>query len=265
MEVDSLSNVFMSGSEALIDHLHGRTADGVLKAHRDSPIEPRLGQAHCGACGRAWFGDVDYCPYCGLPSASSPAKPAAAPSPAFERAEAAREHVSQIDRRPAQGWDALSVPVLLAIDSAADERSLPPKSSLNATALVAGVVVIGAIALAALPLLDGQIEAPPGGAAAAGLVIDNASPESPHRVAPPNSQALVPAPEAAASTPVVLETREQSVPEGDPSMSEPMATAEVMPDAERQAPLKAQPSVPLPRHRALCSAASEAAGLCNPN
>ena len=48
-------------------------AGTALHTATDKPAAVRPTKAHCGSCGKGWFGAVAYCPYCGQPAASAPA------------------------------------------------------------------------------------------------------------------------------------------------------------------------------------------------
>ena len=151
-------------------------ADIRVERARHEPARSPGSQAHCGACGKAWFGDVAYCPYCGQKSASAPTQ--------------ARADAPQEGRAPRMRWKARRKPL----------------------AAVAAVLLVVAIAASDLAVTSDR--AGPPGAQEAPLPATTAVIEAPVPPAPPAPQAPPPAP---------------------------------------------------PRNRSLCSAASEAAGLCNPN
>lgn len=112
--------VAMSARETLAVHPQARISAGMtMEIAMDSPAVSGQKQANCGTCGRAWFGHVAYCPYCGHRSASAPADARAdAPPPVDHHAAAqadhggpAREGVTQEPAPPGMRWKASWKPV----------------------------------------------------------------------------------------------------------------------------------------------------------
>jgi hypothetical protein len=209
----------------------------------------RHAKANCGFCGEAWFGDVNYCPYCGRPSASASAPTATDPPPEADsdsdwldgsphalagdvpsaagpmRAGAMRQSGTPAGggaEQPGTGWKRWTKPIALATVLAA---------------LVFGVSEFAGTD-SDRPGPQGAMPAPGGDAARSGTVGTSAG--------------------AAASAPPA------------PAVSR----AEPAPPAQQQAPAPAAAPTPTPapapapappaRNRSLCSAANEAAGLCTP-
>ncbi|WP_427911480.1 hypothetical protein ACPWT1_12335 [Ramlibacter sp. MMS24-I3-19] len=190
----------LSAPERVPVHPQPRTRIGVAtQAARGTPAAIQQSKPNCGQCGRAWFGEVDYCPYCGQRSTVAAANPRA-------------------DARPAAPPQAAVPPVqehepATAAGPLADEPSLAWKLPWKPIVAIAAALAAGVIALLDLPALTtgGRVVAP-----------QAAELRAPGAVAPPVAE-----------------------PQRPPLQQPP------------------SPAPPAPR-RSLCSAASEAAGLCTP-
>jgi hypothetical protein len=278
-----------------------------MEAATERPAVAPGGKANCGSCGRAWFGDVAYCPYCGRRSASAPAEKAADPPPAADRHAAARADIRgpalqgapQARDEPAPAPQASVPPALkqetgsAASVSAADERATqslgdrvrssaaklrlfrapagaqahPPGSRWKTwwkptvAVAIAGALAVVAIAVEELAVTTSDSaasqavrRAPAVGAAGDGTSGANAAPPRAAR-SPAPEPAPAPAPATAAVTTPPA-----------PDRGAPAGIAQVPPAVPRADP-GPQPRAPAPPpapRRSLCSAANEAAGLCNP-
>jgi hypothetical protein len=218
-----------------------RTRAGTtLHAPVDRPGGIRPAKANCGSCGEAWFGDVTYCPYCGRPSASAP------------------------------------VPITLDTPSAADSGSDgldgPTHAPAGHVRSSAGTMRAGTMRLSGAPPGGGTEQpgmrwkrwAKPIALATVFAAFVFAAGElagpAPDR-AGPKGAASPPAGDAARSG-----TVETSA--GVAASAPAVPRADTEPTAQQLAPAPAPTPAPAPappaRNRSLCSAASEAAGLCNP-
>lgn len=72
----------MSAGLPLTVHPQARARAGMsMQTPTDKPAASLQGKANCGACGKAWFGEVAFCPYCGRRAASMLAHAAADETP----------------------------------------------------------------------------------------------------------------------------------------------------------------------------------------
>ena len=112
----------------------------------------------CGSCGEAWFGSVDYCPYCGRASAGPPVPMAAGPRLAPEIAPvAAHVFATAPDSERAEDADAIAdlaeahalrVSVHRDLPDAADAARAWAAASDRRAVVIAGSVVLAGEALA---------------------------------------------------------------------------------------------------------------------
>lgn len=191
----------MSAHEPMAVRPEARARAGLpMDAAVDTAIESARSTASCAQCGREWFGEVAYCPYCGRPSASAP------------------EDRPQVHDAPA----APPTPLPRASKWAPGKSALAAAAALAATAIVVGLALMHR---------------------------DGPAPQGARRV-----PALAPAPAIARTG---TDAR-AAVP--------PAAPAPAAAPAVRRADVEQprQPPAPPAPHRSLCSAANEAAGLCNP-
>ena len=180
--------------------------------------------ANCGSCGRAWFGEVAYCPYCGRPSAPEAGTPridaanTVAPLPRQDSGSATSAPAAV--EPPEMHWKAWWKPAVGVVAAATlvavmlGQRAVTPakKASPQDARAVPAVVAPPAVQSATMAV--------------------NANP-APNGAAPANTAQATPAePEAARSA--------------------------VVPPQEPGPPARPAPA------RSLCSPANEVAGLCNP-
>jgi hypothetical protein len=252
----------------------------------DTPAATRRGKANCGFCGKARFGDVAYCPYCGRPSASAPTGTGAHAPPAADRDAAARADA------PAPAPQATLRPVLkpqpgsAASAPAADGRAM--QALANSIHSYAGRMRrFGAPAGARAEARTGQqgmrwvtrwmgIIASAMALALLGIAVqDVAERNSARRVpaagaagtAPSEASARVAAPRAApAPAPATAAVTAPATPNGGASAppAQALGAGPAMPRADTAPPQQPPAAATPARNRTLCSAANEAAGLCNP-
>lgn len=193
----------MSAHEPMAVHPQAHTRAGPpMDVAAEMPVESARSKANCAQCGRAWFGEVAWCPYCGRPSASAPEstpqvhdEPPAAPPPPVPRAS----------------------------------KRAPGKAALAAAAALAAIAIVVGLAVTNgdRPGLQGARRVP---ASAPAIPRTGTSGANTRATVPPAAPALSAAP--------------------------------AVRRAEVEQPQ--QPPAPPAPHRSLCSAANEAAGLCNP-
>jgi hypothetical protein len=227
----------------------------------------RRAKAHCGSCGEAWFGEVAYCPYCGIPSATAPVRTASTSSLVAE------PDTLESTPRPVAGY----------LRSRAAETRVPARqrdmdwkrwAQPLALATVAAVFVFAAGQLAVTASRRAQpttaVSAPAGDAersdtSAAGVeaatpttAVPRAVVEPPPQVrAPAPPQATKPVPRAQVAAPGPAPVTKPAPPAQAAAPAAPAKAAEPAPPAQ-----VAEPAPQPARNRALCSPASEAAGLC---
>jgi hypothetical protein len=245
----------------------------------------RRAKAHCGACGEPWFGEVAFCPYCGLPSTSA-------------LAGAARTPLLEVDFDP---LDATPTPVIARPVRPRASETRPPATRAQTDwmrwaqpvglALVAAVFVFvaGLLAVTASKHVvpKAAVTAPPGDAeridtSAPNVEAAASTPAAPGVVVAPQARVEAPAPRqraapaqpqvAAPAPPPVAAPATQArvaVPPPQAQVAAPAPPAQVTapaPPAQAAPPTPsaqvAQPAQP-GRNRALCSPASERAGLCS--
>lgn len=257
----------MSVPEPMAVHPQAQAGAGMTReAAMGAPAEARPGQATCGACGQPWFGDVAYCPYCGRPSAGAAADTAAdasaAPAP-----QAALPPV--LEQEP--GSAARASAAVARVTHAVADRVHSFAGQMRASAAMAG-------AWADRPGIGWRVWWKPVATVAAlgvvAIAVDRLSTRSGDAAAAQETtRTTVAAPGPAPATPAV-----NAVPAPPPTTTamgappapvrgEPAGSAQPPPTEPAAAPrADTQPQAPAPPapRRSLCSAASEAAGLCNP-
>ncbi|MBK0391047.1 hypothetical protein [Ramlibacter algicola] len=174
----------------------------------------------CRGCGEPWFGAVDYCPYCGRPSA--PVRRATLPpkqEPRLDPFDATESGAAALATRTVYQH-----PGALRVATPAQPQAPEPRArGLRSIAItLAGAVALVLLVLGLQDVLD--------------------------RVTRARTPAIAPAVAAPA-----------------PQQAAPPAAAHVEPVATPAPPVPAPPPAPPARNRSLCSAANEAAGLCNPH
>ncbi|WBY02968.1 hypothetical protein PE066_05375 [Ramlibacter tataouinensis] len=216
----------------------------IMEPTMDTPAESRRAVANCGACGRAWFGQVAFCPYCGHRSERVPA--ASAPAPAADgHAKAAL----------------------------ADGAPGRPSGSRRPAAWKPILALIVAAALVMVPLALEKLAATPGdeaglqGASRAPAVNagGKGTPGASDRVSAPRGAAAPARAPASATTTATMGA--PPAPNGSASASTAQAPAAepARPRGDRAPPLSPAPApAAAAPGRSLCSVASEAAGLCKP-
>ena len=223
-----------------------RTRVGTALHAQGAPAGLRHAKANCGFCGEAWFGDVAYCPYCGRPSASAPVPTASdtPPEADFDRFDGPTHALASDGRSSADPMRAGTMGLIGAPAGARADRpgmDWKPWAKAIALATVLAAVMFGGVELVGTgsdrPGPQDAVRAPGGDAARSGTVEASAG-----------GAASAPGVPAAPAAPAV-----PAVPAGPA-----VPRADIEPPAQQQAP------APPARNRSLCSAANEAAGLCNP-
>jgi hypothetical protein len=258
-------------------------------AQVDPQARFRRAKAHCGACGEPWFGEVAFCPYCGLPSANALAGAArtpllevdfdpldATPTPVARPVRARAPETRSSARRAETDWMRWAQPVGLALVAAVfvfvagllavtASKHVVPKAAVTAPAGDAERSDTSA------PNVEAAASTP-----AAPRVVVAPRPVPPPQVTQPaQSRVAAPAPSSVAAPappPVAARTPQPQVaaPAAPAQVTTPAPPAQVTPPtpaAQAAAPAPpTQAAVPAPqpgRNRALCSPASERAGLCS--
>lgn len=232
----------------------------------DSPARLREGKASCGFCGQAWFGAVAYCPYCGHPSTEVAADRGAVALLAADRAHAggpARTEVPEGagDLRAAAG--AAGSP---AVAQGPDRVAAASAAARGAMQVITASIQVHAGRLRPSRAPAGLRAEAPGNGRAAGwkptiaviatlaviaVTVDRLT-NAVHRPTPDAVPAAV--------APHPGPTRDASA----SSTQAPPPTQPLAPRADRDAQPRPQAPMPPAPQRPLCSAANEAAGLCNP-
>ena len=203
-------------------------AGTTLHAQVNTPAHVHHAKANCGFCGEAWFGDVAYCPYCGRPSASAPVATAsdALPEADSERVDGS-PHALAGDVRSSAG--AVRAGTMRPFGAAAGAGAEQPGIGWRPWAKAIAVATVFAAFLFAVGELNRTATDRPGSRGAMGAPGGD------------TARSGTPEPSAGAAAPT-------------PAVPRP----DIEPPAQQAAP------VPPARNRSLCSAANEAAGLCNP-
>lgn len=213
------------------------------------PARSHRGRASCGSCGQAWFGEVAYCPYCGHASTDVPVDrdATALPAPdghAVDQARSASEAAvpSPLEQKPGSVTTAMRAVTTYVHDHAgqlrlsgapAGSRAGEPGSSWK-SGWKPTVAVIALLAVIA-------------------FTVDRLSDTGRHPTPEPMS--------TPATTPAAVAPPQGPIHGGPATGAQAPATEPPAPRADRDS--RPQPSAPAPQ-RSLCSAASAAAGLCNP-
>jgi hypothetical protein len=254
-------------------------------AQVDPQARFRRAKAHCGACGEPWFGQVAFCPYCGT-SASAAAGAAKAPllQVDFDPLDATPTPVARPVRpRPAEtrlrakqadvDWKRWVQPIGLGMLAAV----FVFVAGLLAVSASKHVAPKAAVTAPADETERSDTSAPNVEAAASTPAVSRAVVEPPPRVVAPAPQPRVAEPAARTQGPAATPPPPMATPAPSsvtartpqPQVAAPAPPAQVTapaPPAQAAAPTPpaqaAQPAQP-GRNRALCSPASEAAGLCN--
>lgn len=118
----------------------------------DTLAARRPAGAHCRSCGGPWFGEVDYCPYCG--------RSASAPAPAALEATPSVDALPTVDASPEPATNDWSTTAPAALDG--DARSWKSWATPLAAGAVFGVVLVLLVALFAgdWPAFRGALRAP---------------------------------------------------------------------------------------------------------
>lgn len=200
-------------------HPHARSRSTMLmKTAMDMQARSGHGKTNCGFCGRAWFGDVAFCPYCGRRAAGAP--------------------TVTDPNAPTAADDGLvgSHPALAA--ARADKRGVRWKAWWKPCAGAAMVLVVTVIAMQERLTPSGDTAGRPDG-----------------RPTP----ASAPAPATVFINTPALPARGTSADTARAPAAEPVAARSIT-----QPPQQFRAPAPATSRRSLCSAANEAAGLCNP-
>jgi hypothetical protein len=196
----------------------GSRAAMIMETAMDRQARFRHGKTNCGLCGRVWFGDVAYCPYCGRRSASAPTGAGPDAPPAADHVAVASLGALAGTRpgRPGMRWKAWWKP----------------------SAGVATVLAVVAIGMQERPTPSSDRAGPPDATRA---------------------PAVAPAPAPLPTNTPAAPVRGTSTNTAQAPRAEP-----IVPRFITELPQQSRaPAPPAPR-RSLCSAANEAAGLCNP-
>jgi len=207
----------MSAQQPLAVHQHARSrAAVVIETAMQRLAGSRQDDGTCRYCGRAWFGHVAYCPYCGRRAASARTNAGPGAPPTARDVGLASVRALAVARAglPGLRWKAWWKPV----------------------AGVAAVLAVLATGVEKHPTTSSEF----------------AGPRDARR-----APALAPAAAAVSANPPPVENRVTAT-----STAQAPAPVLLPPDPDP----KQQPQAPAPpaAHRSLCSAANEAAGLCNP-
>lgn len=206
-----------------------RTRGGTtLRAQVDTPAGVRHAKANCGFCGEAWFGDVAYCPYCGRPSASAPVPIASfLPPVAHSDGFDGATHAPAVDVRSSA--DTMRAGTMRLFGAPAGAGAEQPGLDWKPWAKAIALATVLAAVVFAVVQFAGTSGDQPGPRGAMG--------------APGGDAARSGTVEAGAGV---------------------AASAPAVPRADSEPPAQQPAPAPPARNRSLCSAANEAAGLCNP-
>lgn len=206
----------------------------------DAPAGSGRSHANCAFCGQPWFGDVAYCPYCGRPSAAAPVGAAASAPPATPAPAP----------RPQRGSAALAPAAARRALARADPPGSHSKPAWKLLVTAATALLFVGIVMELAPTAGDKAQPQAtAGAPLPGTAGDSPSPGSDRVAAPGATPALA------------LVPRGRGVSE---NIAHAPGTLPVPPRAGLARGGRPRASAPPAAHRSLCSAASEAAGLCNP-